>query len=226
MVIKLAFFISLSYIVGSQDITVVCMQRVLILIGISLFLTACDSVKSTLGMDHYQADEFNIKQNDPLSMPPNYKLMPPRTKDKDGKSVPLNPSAEKAKKVVGGGESETSISEVSQQDLKDKVGSTDETIRETIDKESAQTDDNALDNKLASWKKEFVQNAKSINKPKTAKNKRPVEKLKEQLEHEPAPEHQESLESKVENEMERKAIADEAEKNLVNPDKAAELRDN
>lgn len=202
------------------------MQRVAILIGLSLFLTACDSVKSTLGMDHYQADEFNIKQNDPLSMPPNYKLMPPRTKDKDGKSVPLDPSAEKAKKVVGGGESEASISEASQQDLKDKVGSADETIRETIDKESTQTGDSALDNKLDSWKKEFVQNAKSINKPSVAKKERPVEKLKEQLANEPAPEHHESLESKVESAMEQKAITDEAEKNLVNPDKAAEFRNN
>lgn len=202
------------------------MQRVAILIGLSLFLTACDSVKSTLGMDHYQADEFNIKQNDPLSMPPNYKLMPPRTKDKDGKSVPLNPSAEKAKKVVGGGESETSISETSQQDLKDKVGSADETIRETVDKESTLTSDSALDNKLASWKKEFVGNAKSINKSKVAENERPVEKLKEQLAHEPAPEHHESLESKVESAMEQKAITEEAEKNLVNPDKAAEFRNN
>ena len=202
------------------------MQRVAILIGLSLFLTACDSVKSTLGMDHYQADEFNIKQNDPLSMPPNYKLMPPRTKDKDGKSVPLDPSAEKAKKVVGGGETEASISEASQQDLKDKVGSADDTIRETIDKESTQTGDSALDNKLNSWKKEFVQNAKSINKPSVAKKERPVEKLKEQLANEPASEHHESLESKVESAMEQKAITDEAEKNLVNPDKATEFRNN
>ncbi len=201
------------------------MQRALILIGASLLLTACDSVKSTLGMDHYQADEFNIKQNDPLSMPPNYKLMPPRTKDKDGKSVSLNPSAEKAKKVVGGGESEAFISEASKQDLKDKTGSADETIRQTVDKEASDAGDGALDNKLNSWKKEFVQNAKSINKPKAVKSERPIEKIKEQLAHEPAPEHHESLESKVEDAMEHKALADEAEKNIVNVDKAAELKD-
>ena len=202
------------------------MQRALILVGLSLLLTACDSVKSTLGMDHYQADEFNIKQNDPLSMPPNYKLMPPRTKDKDGKSVPLNPSAEKAKKVVGGGESEASISEVSKQDLKDKTGSADETIRETVDKESTQVSDSALDNKLDAWKKEFVQNAKSINQPKSGDSERPVEKLKEQLAHEPAAEHHESLESKVEGDMEHKAITNEAEKNIVDVDKATEFKNN
>jgi hypothetical protein len=199
------------------------MQRTLILVGLSLFLTACDSVKSTLGMDHYQADEFNITQNDPLSMPPNYKLIPPRTKDKDGKSVPLNPSAEKAKKVVGGGESEAFISEASQQHLKEKTGSADDTIRETVDKESAEKGDSALDNKLDAWKKEFSQNAKSINKPKASE--RPAEKLKEQLEHEPSPEHHESLESKVENALEHKAINKEAEKNIVDVDKASELKD-
>jgi hypothetical protein len=150
------------------------MLRVLVLIGISLLLAACDSVKSTLGMDHYQGDEFNIKQNDPLSLPPNYKLMPPRTKDKDGKSVPLNPSAEKAKQAVGGGESEASLSETSKQDLKDKAGSADDAIREQVNKESKEVGDGALDQKLEAWKKEFVKNAKSISKPEADANKTPT----------------------------------------------------
>ncbi len=201
------------------------MRRALVLTGISLLLTACDSVKSTLGMDHYQADEFNIKQNDPLSFPPNYKLMPPRTKDKDGKSLPLNPSAEKAKQVVGGGESQASLSEASQHDLKDKAGSADDTVREQVDRESIEEGDSALDNKLDAWKKEFSQNAKSISQPKAVEGDRPVEKLKQQLAHEPPGEHHESLESKYENAQEQKAIEEEAEKNIVDVDKATEFRD-
>ena len=165
MVYKTCFFHRPFLHCRQQDITIVYMSRVLTLIGISLVLTACDSVKSTLGMDHYQADEFNIKQNDPLDLPPNYKLMPPRTKDKDGKSVPLSASAEKAKHVVGGGESEASLSEASQQDLKDKAGSADDAIRNQVDEESKEEGDSALDKKLSAWKKEFTQNAKSINGP-------------------------------------------------------------
>ncbi len=204
------------------------MSKVLTLIGMALLLTACDSVKSTLGMDHYQADEFNIKQNDPLDLPPNYKLMPPRAKDKDGKSVPLSPSAEKAKQLVGGGESEASISQESQQDLKDKTGSADDAIRKQVDEESTEEGDGALDKKLNAWKKEFTQNAKSINgsEKNNKKEERPVEKLKEQLAHESAPEHHDSLQSKVEDDLEHRAATEEAEKNIVDLDKSAEFKRN
>jgi hypothetical protein len=79
--------------------------------------------------------------------------------------VPLSASAEKAKHVVGGGESEASLSEASQQDLKDKAGSADDAIRNQVDEESKEEGDSALDKKLNDWKKEFTQNAKSINGP-------------------------------------------------------------
>jgi len=136
------------------------MHKLVSLIGLFLLLSACDSVKDNLGMSHYQPDEFNLKQNDPLSMPPNYKLMPPRIKNAAGKSVPLNPSAEKAKQVVGGGVATGEISGESSAYLKEKTGSADDTIRETLDKEEENGDD-----KLSKWKEEFVKNAKSISGP-------------------------------------------------------------
>ena len=134
------------------------MNKVFSLITLALLLTACDNVKDSLGMSHYQADEFNLQQNPPLSMPPNYSLMPPRTKNKDGKSEPLNASAEKAQQVVGGGESAGEISGESSTDLKDKTGEADDSIRETVDKEAENGDD-----KLSKWKEEFIKNAKSIS---------------------------------------------------------------
>lgn len=200
------------------------MQNILVLIGMSLLLTACESVKSTLGMDHYQADEFNIKQNDPLEVPPNYKLMPPRTKNKEGKSIPLNPSAEKAKQVVGGGESEAALSEASQHALKDKIGSADDSVRKKIDEESKEEGDGALDEKLSAWKKEFVKNAKSINTDKAATGERPITKLQEQLKHEQS-EHHESLEEKVESDIKQKAVEEDAEKGIVYADRIEELRE-
>jgi hypothetical protein len=90
--------------------------------------------------------------------------MPPRTKDKDGKSVPLNASAEKALQVVGGGESPSQISGESSADLKDKAGTADDSIREKIDKEAE-----SGDGKLGKWKEEFIKNARSISGPEKVK---------------------------------------------------------
>lgn len=140
------------------------MNKILGLITLALLLTACDSVKDSLGMSHYQADEFNLQQNPPLSMPPNYNLMPPRTKNKEGKSVPLNASAEKAKEVVGGGDPTGEISNESVADLKEKTGTADEAIRATVDKEAENSDD-----KLSKWKEEFIKNARSISEPEQIK---------------------------------------------------------
>lgn len=199
------------------------MFNFLILIAVSLFFTACESVKSTLGMDHYQADEFNIKQNDPLEVPPNYKLIPPRAKDKDGKSVPLNSSAAKAQKVVGGGESTTSLSSASHQDLKSKTGEADDSIRKKVDEEAEENGDSEGESKLSAWKKEFIKNANSINSSKK-NEKRPVEKLKDQLAHESS-ERQESLKDRAENDLKQKAVEEDAEKGLVYADKIEELRE-
>jgi len=150
------------------------MNKFVGLVTVLLLLTACDSVKDSLGMSHYQADEFNLHQNLPLSLPPNYKLMPPRTKNKDGKSVPLGASAEKAQKVVGGGEVVSEISKESAADLQEKAGTADNSIRDTLDKEAAEGES---DGKLAKWKKEFVKNAKSINqesKSVSERDKKPI----------------------------------------------------
>lgn len=198
------------------------MHKFFLLTGISLFLTGCESVKSTLGMDHYQADEFNIKQNESLEVPPNYKLIPPRTKNKEGKSVPLNSSAAKAKKVVGGGSSNASLSAASQQDLKDKTGMADDSIREKIDEEEKENGDNAAENKLSAWKKEFIKNAKSMQSSNS--NERPVEKLKEELKHQTS-EHQETFEERVESDLKQKAVEEDAEKGVVYADRIEELRE-
>lgn len=197
------------------------MNRSIILCSLALLLSGCDSVKSSLGMDHYQPDEFNIKENQSLSIPPNYKLMPPRTKDSEGKSVPLNASAEKAKQAVGGGESQASLSTESLDDLKGKVGSEDDAIRKTVDEESKQEGDSALDKKLNAWKKEFTKNANSLNAPaesaktetKKPDEETPVQKLKEQLAKDKSTgDHEDTLETKIEHDIEEKAPLETAGK--------------
>ena len=47
--------------------------------SLSLLLTqsGCDSVRNTLGLDHYQADAFSVPTNPPLVLPPDFNLRPP-----------------------------------------------------------------------------------------------------------------------------------------------------
>lgn len=52
-------------------------QFALILLLAGTTLVGCDKLRHTFGLDHYQADEFRVPSNPPLSMPPDYNLRPP-----------------------------------------------------------------------------------------------------------------------------------------------------
>jgi hypothetical protein len=44
-------------------------------------LSGCDTIRNTLGLDHYQADEMQVDPNPrlaSLTIPPNFQLRPPR----------------------------------------------------------------------------------------------------------------------------------------------------
>jgi hypothetical protein len=151
------------------------MQKSILALSAIFLLTACESMKDSLGLTHYQADEFNVKQHDALEVPPNYDLMPPRKKekDKDGNSIPVKETAVKAREVVGGEstDSDAALSKESEQDLKEKVGAADDSVRKEIDKDAEVEEDSAVDKKLSAWKKEFVENAASISKDAKEKTK-------------------------------------------------------
>ncbi len=53
--------------------------RVLITIP---FLSGCAQVRDTFGLNHYQADEFMVDPNDPLIIPPDYRLPEPSSQSK------------------------------------------------------------------------------------------------------------------------------------------------
>jgi Protein of unknown function (DUF3035) len=54
------------------------MKRILLLAALPLLITACHSgVKKTLGMERNQPDEFSVVERAPLTMPPNFDLLPP-----------------------------------------------------------------------------------------------------------------------------------------------------
>lgn len=148
------------------------MQKNILALSAIFLLTACESMKDSLGLTHYQADEFNVKQHDALEVPPNYNLMPPRKKDKDkdGNSIPIKETAVKAKEVIGGETVDASLSNESEAELKEKIGTADDSVRETIDSEAGAEEDSAVDKKLSAWKKEFVENANSLNSDKNSKD--------------------------------------------------------
>jgi hypothetical protein len=139
--------------------------KILTLISVGASLSGCDSVRNTLGLDHYQPDEFNISNNPPLSMPKDYNLRPPV----DGKQIPnrteFNASTQQAKQTLLGANSGTTTATGSSQNTQSlidqaKAGQTvDPNIRTTVDQEAKdQEDDGVIGNKL----KEIKENAASI----------------------------------------------------------------
>lgn len=154
------------------------MQKSILALSAIFLLTACESMKDSLGLTHYQADEFNVKQHDALEVPPNYNLMPPRKKDKDkdGNSIPIKETAVKAKEVIGGETVDAALSSESETELKAKTGTADDSVREKIDSEAGVEEDSAVDKKLSAWKKEFVENANSLNSDKNPEKSDDLEK--------------------------------------------------
>jgi hypothetical protein len=54
------------------------MKRLIIITMLPLVFVACSNVKKTLGMERSQPDEFAVVERAPLTMPPNFNLMPPQ----------------------------------------------------------------------------------------------------------------------------------------------------
>lgn len=54
------------------------------------FLTSCADLKKQVGLEKNIPDEFLIEKNEPLSLPPDYKILPPGAKDKNSKINKVN----------------------------------------------------------------------------------------------------------------------------------------
>ena len=54
------------------------MKRLILLMMLPLAFAACSNVKKNLGMERSQPDEFAVVERAPLTMPPNFNLMPPQ----------------------------------------------------------------------------------------------------------------------------------------------------
>lgn len=155
-----------------------CFNRLSILFGLgvaSITLSACDSLRSTFGLDHYQPDEFKVSDNPPLSMPKDYKLRPPAGSDNNsegatvGKETTSSSSIQAQTLLVGSSGTPTSSAKnKGEQSLLAAASGQQQAapnIRETVNREAAVTTNvsDALLQRIMSWKEEAAKNIASIN---------------------------------------------------------------
>lgn len=110
-------------------------KKVFLLGSIAISLTGCDSVKHTLGLDHYQADEYAIPTTPPLSMPKDYNLRAPEI---NAQPMGYTPAKKKAQETLGAPASNDS-NESEETLIKKASGgvAVDDSIRQTVDSEAA-----------------------------------------------------------------------------------------
>lgn len=135
-------------------------------VAVSL-LTGCDTIKSTL---NYSADEFNVADNPPLSLPPSYDLDPPAAANENKDINPSQESREekRAKDVLLGtnqksDKSKSKISEsvVKQAKKDDKI---DANIREVVNNEAKNSPENgSIGEKLSDLGNKIAANAKKTS---------------------------------------------------------------
>ena len=53
------------------------MKKILYLFALLILLTSCENIKKGLGITKEVPNEFLIEKRNPLSMPPNFDLLPP-----------------------------------------------------------------------------------------------------------------------------------------------------
>ena len=139
----------------------------------SIFLSSCNTIRSSAGVERKVIDEYNVVENPPLVIPPNFNLLPPdqiESKDIDDTDTEL------AKEILFGldEESDETPSENSVIDniLKEtEADQVDNSIREDLDGNSGDevTEDNTDVNneKIEKTKKKkrfFFFNSKEENK--------------------------------------------------------------
>ncbi len=149
------------------------MKKVIFVIIISsIFLSSCNTIRSSAGVERKVIDEYNVVENPPLVIPPNFNLLPPdqiESKDIDDTDTEL------AKEILFGldEESDETPSENSVIDniLKEtEADQVDNSIREDLDGNSedevAEDNTDAKNEKIKKTKKKkrfFFFNSKEEN---------------------------------------------------------------
>jgi len=114
-------------------------------------LAGCSGVRSELGLGRYSPDEFTVVKRAPLSLPPEYDLLPPNP---GAKRLDDHQTVKQAERIIFGEEEE-----VKEQDadswLLSRMGANeaDPSIRETLDKEKGfvPLEDKSVVEKVIFW---------------------------------------------------------------------------
>jgi len=143
------------------------------LLSTGIFLTGCDTFRNTFGLDHYQADELNIAENPPLSMPPNYRLAPPTNStpsDKNEKNRAADEStANKAKETLLGRSEKAKDTTTHNAEVLIKkaaeVQKADPEIRKTVNEEekTLSRESDSIPDQLSKMGQKIVDNAKNTS---------------------------------------------------------------
>ena len=145
---------------------------VILLSSAFITLTGCDTFRNTFGLDHYQADEFNVGENPPLSMPPNYNLAPPAnnaSENSEKKKADDENTTKKAKEALLGRAEKTKNSSTNSGKIivkkASEVQKPDPEIRKTVteEKDSLSSDSNSFPDKVAKIGQEIAKNAKNTS---------------------------------------------------------------
>ena len=110
-------------------------KQILFAVATAFLLTGCaDKVKKTLGIDRTTPDEFSVVERAPLTVPPDFNLMPPS----DGADIPVSGEAV-AKELVLGSQSnapKVNANSAAENLLLQKAGSADPGIRQKLSVET------------------------------------------------------------------------------------------
>lgn len=134
---------------------------------VSLSVSGCDSIKRTFGFDHYQADEMNVADNPPLSLPPCYDLRPPE-KNVPAVATSSTSHTQKALEVISGKKQttnhDTSKSQSTEALLK-KVSATntsDQQIKEKIESDAEKAKEKSI-NPLSGIGQKIMDNVTNVS---------------------------------------------------------------
>jgi len=160
----------------------------LTLLGCALLISGCGGASEVLGLGRQSPDEFAVVDRAPLSLPPDYKLLPP----KPGADRPQEIKTEDRASHILFGKKQIDNSNISNSEkaLLKSAGATkaDPNIRSVIDKEADQhvVGSRYLLDKLLWWR-DPADNSTTVDASKEAQRLRTAKKNKEPVNKKPTP---------------------------------------
>ena len=129
-----------------------------IIISSSIFLSSCNAVRDSAGVNRKQIDEYSVIENPPLVIPPNFNLLPP---DQMNSKDIIDADSDLAKEILFGLE-----------DVETKSNNNQSLINQIL----VETEANELnDNIRNSINEEFANEKSSINDETTFNNEEEID---------------------------------------------------